>query len=445
MLFFIISDQASAGIHLTLARVLQAAFLAMLFLRLSLKHTRLIVPNSVFYLYRYYTIYILLLVAASLSGLVFYGTYTLNNPYRVDYSSFVVEVIRGPFTRPLFEVVIIVYYLFYFVVLPMYMCKSEKELSYLFRWVIRTFYFMLCVGFLDLISNLLGWGYIPKHLVNTEFGYVGLRFHALLGEPRDAVPYLVFGLAVIYLWRALVSKRRVSFVLLPVVLLAVLLTQSASGAIGFGIGAVGMLIYFSLKSLRKLVLGIVVVGLLLAMVGVLVKFSPRLLLYIEVFSDLWTILNSGEKLPYLAAVQSSNVLPFWNMWINLKELNVMPVIFGSGIGTTSIINNNLSAGLIEGATSEIMNPHAQITRIVFESGLVGFLIYLSIFINPVKKFLRTLPANQDWNFIMFLFLLGVSLSHRSTTIFIYLGIIMSLLTNWSGKLGQSEAVATFRR
>lgn len=430
MLFFVLAEGTDAGINLTLARLVQASFIMMFFARLLLRNTTWVIPNPGFFLYRYFTIYLLLLAAATFTGLFVFDTYTLTTLEKYDDSTFAVQALRGLYTRPFFEVLILLYYFLYFVVLPKYMIRSQEEFDYLFKWLIRGLYFMLFVGFADLVFQLLGWGYIPKHMIHTEFGYVGFRFHALLGEPRDAFPYLLFGLGVIYVRRGLAPNTRVPLALVAVVLLAVLCTQSGSGAIGLVLGALGVLVYFSVRSFPKLVLGLLVVVVVSAFAGLLVSVSPRLLLYVEMFSDLWATLNAGERLPYLAEVQSPNVLPFWQMWLNLKELNLVPVMFGSGIGTTSISNNNLSAVLIEGATPELTNPHAQITRVVFESGVAGLLIYVRIFLYPVGKLVRTIPRYRNLVVITFLLLLGVSLSHRSTTIFIYLGIVISLLVNW---------------
>lgn len=444
LLFFVILDQNDTGVNLTLARVLQAAFVTTLFLGRLLPNAKWTMPNPKFPLFRNFSIYVFLLVIASIFGVLFYGTYKLDAPYTLEHSSFVVEAIRGPYTRPFFEFLILLYYFFYYVVMPKYMFRSRMEFDYLFKWVILTFYFMLFIGLPEVMFNYLEWGYIPKHSTHTEFGYVGERFHAFLGEPRDAFPYLLFGLAVVYIRSTIVPNTRLPRALLPSVFLALVMTQSASGIIGLGLSAFGVLIYFSLKSFRRFVWAAVVVGGLVPLTIFLVSLSPRMNDYIQAFSDVWAILNSGEQLPYLAAVQSSNFLPFWNMWLNLKALNWLPVFFGSGLGTTSIVNNNLTALFIEDSSSELMNANAQITRIVFESGLIGFLVYLNVFINPVKKFLEKFSRNKRANFILFVLLLGASLGHRSATIFIYLGIVIALLTNWPGKNGQSETVATFR-
>jgi len=430
LLFFVILDQNDTGVNLTLARVLQSAFLVLQLVRLSTGRAELGVPSPLQPMFRNYSLYVLLLLASSLLGVFVYGSYNLANTYTLEHSSFLVEAIRGPNTRPFFELVILVYYFVYFVVLPKYMIKSHAELRYLFKWVIRVFYVMLAVGLLDVFSNSLGGPYIPKHSVHMEAGYVGVRFHGLAGEPRDAFAYLLFGLAMVYLRSTLVQTKRVPRMLGPLVLVALVMTQSASGVIGLGITAVGVLIYFSLRSVRKLVVSLVVVGSLVWLTTYLVWLSPRLVAYSDAFADVWVVLNAGGQFSFLVATESSNFLPFWNMWLNAKELNVLPVLLGSGLGSTNIINNNLSALFIEDSSSELMNANAQITRIIYESGIIGFFVYVNVFVAPFKVLLGRFTAHRVANFVLFAVLLGASLGHRSSTVFVYLGIVVAVVSNW---------------
>jgi len=430
MLFFVLSEGADAGVNLTIARLVQAAFVMVFGAKLLLSSSAWVVPNPGFFLYRYFTRYVLLLAVASFAGMFVFDTYTLGGLRTYEDSTLIAQALRGQYSRPFFEVVILFYYFLYFVVLPRYLIKSQEEFRYLFKWLIRVLYFMLFFGFLDLVIQLLGWGYIPKHMIQTQAGYVGERFHAFLGEPRDAFPYLLFCLCFLYIRRGLVPDSKVSLLLVTLISLALLCTQSGSGAVGLAFGAIGIAIYFSFRSLRKFVLGIVVVAAVSALTVLSVVLSPRLLLYVDMFSDLWDILNTGEKLPVLLGMQSANFLPFWKMWTNLMDFNFVPVFFGSGIGSTSIVNNNLSAAYIEDASSQLMNPHAQITRIAYESGIFGFLLYVMVFYYPVKMLVAKIPRYRDSIVISFFLLLGVSLGHRSTTIFIYLGIVISVLSNW---------------
>lgn len=435
LLFFLLSDEVQVGIGLTLARLVQAAFLVVFVLRLAVTNNRWILPNPGFYLYRLFTIYFVLLIASSFAGFLLYDSYALHNVPPRDGSPVSAQVLRGAYSRPFVEIVILFYYFGYFVLLPKYLITTKQQFAYLFKWLVRIFYLMLAVGFADLFLQLAGLGYIPKFMVGTEFGHVGFRFHGLVGEPRDAFPYLLFGLAVMYLRAALYPGAAIARGLLPVVVLAMVLTQSGSGAMGLALGACAVLIYFCMQSVRRLITGIVLIAAVLVCTAVLVSMSPRLLDYVEMFSQLWGMLNAGDTLPYLAVVQSSDFLPFWQMWVYLRQFDLGPVLFGSGIGSTSITNNNLSAAFIEDSTSDLMNAKSQITRVVFETGLVGFLIYVAIFIRPMRELLKRLPRNGTTNalFIVFLLLLGASLSHRTTTIFIFVGIVLAVVTHWPGR------------
>lgn len=442
LLFFVILDQNVTGVNLTLARLFQGVFVTVFLLGRLIATREWSFPNPRSPLFINFTVYASLLIAASVVGGLIFGTYTLNLPYTYEYSSFLVKIIRSPDTRPFFEFLILFYYFTYYVVMPRYMVRSRAEFDYLINWIIRMLYIMLIIGLPEVVVNYLGWGYIPKHSVHIEFGYVGERFHALLGEPRDAFPYLLFGLSIVYLRNTVNPERRIPSLLVPAVFVALVMTQSVSGVIGLGLSAVGLLVYFSVKSLRRFLLAVLAIILIAPIVSFFVSLSPRMLEYVDAFSNIWEILNAGEQLPYLVAVQSSNFLTFWNMWLNIKSVNWFPVLLGSGSGATNIVNNNLAAVFIEDSYSDLMNANAQITRILFESGVIGFLIYLHIFIRPVRQFLANYKRNLRTNFILFALLLGASLGHRSSTIFIYLGIVITILSNWSGV---TEGAGNIRR
>lgn len=190
LLFFVVSDQDRTGVNLTFSRLFQACFILVLFLRYTLRVGRVVIPNPLFSHYRYFSIYLTLLLLSSVTGLIYFDAYVLNNQYENWTLVEISDLIRGPYSRPLIEIFILFYYFIYYIILPKYIITSREKIEYLFKWLIKIFKLMLLLGFLDLAMQLTTGWFIPKHLSHADFGYVGLRFHALLGEPRDAVPYL---------------------------------------------------------------------------------------------------------------------------------------------------------------------------------------------------------------------------------------------------------------
>ena len=292
----------------------------------------------------------------------------------------------------------------------------------------RAFYFCLILGFLDLFFAYFGSGFIPRHLVDTpSWVSVGVRFHGIAGEPRDAFPYLIFGLLIIQI-KATLLDQKTPWILLPMVVLALLSTQSGSGVVGIALGAVIFALFnfnltrFSAGKLKA----IFAIILTLVLVAYSVSQTDRLREYYFAFLDINDLLSSGAELPYLVVVQSNNIFPLWVTLQNLLNFNLLPVLFGSGMGSSAIVNSNL--GDFGGA---IANSHAQITRTIFESGFVGLWLYILFFYTPFKILLKHLPkVNRQFFYIVFFMLLGTSLGHRSTTIFVFTGIVISICQIW---------------
>ena len=430
LLFFVVLDQDSTGVNLSYGRLLQAAFLTILLLRYASRASKLVLPNPMHPLYRYFSIYLMLLLLSSAAGLIFYGSYDLLNMYEDWNLSAFSDAIRGPSYRPLFELIILFYYFFYYIVLPKYVINTNEKIEYFFKRIIRIFHLMLFLGFLDLVMQLtIGW-YVPKHSSNMEFGYVGLRFHALLGEPRDAVPYLFFALSMVYMWRSINNDLRSNRNLVVLCVAALVMTQSVSGLVGLGLTAVGLTFFYISTSTRKLIWTMAITIVLATFAVHLMSFSPRMMEYYDAFSGVLEVLNEGGELPVLAAFQVSNFLPLWAMWKDINQLNLMPVLFGSGIGSVSLVNNNLIRFFVKEASGGLFNPNAQITRIIYESGLIGTLVYIYAMYYPVKIFLNKYTSNHNINLLLFMLLMGAALGHRSTTVFIYVGIVIVLITNW---------------
>ena len=99
-------------------------------------------------------------------------------------------------------------------------------------------------------------------------------------------------------------------------------------------------------------------------------------------------------------------------------MNLLPLFIGTGLGTTSILNGYVIS------ESGILNPHANIIRVFFESGLIGTILFIIAFVAPlyrIEAFLKT----RSIVFYMLL-MLGISFGHRSSAVFTFLGIIIAI-------------------
>lgn len=424
LMFFVLTDPHQTGSSFTLSRLLQI-LIGIYFVAFVVKK-RIIIPNPSYKFYILYSRYIVVGLFSSVLGAAFFGSYVLSSSSdNTDVSTVAAQILRGPYSRPFIEVLISVYYFVYFVVVPRYVLKTTVELKYIIDLIINFFKFSLAFGILDVVQHLVtGVNFIPRHLVDSAYVELGTRYHGIAGEPRDAFPYLVFGLAMCFLRSALFQQVSPSKAVIFFTALALLLTQSASGIIGVGF-ALCIYIITELKlnfvRLAK-IFGIFTIIISIAIITVI--NTDRLFDYIVAAEGLYDVLKAKDELHPMMLAQSSNIFPLWQILLYLKDFNLLPVIFGSGFGSASFINNNL------GGTMELINPQSNAVRLFFEVGILGFWLYLASQLLLIRR-LKTIlgPTCGQKFYYLAILLTGICLGHRSTTIFILCGIALAIISN----------------
>lgn len=430
LLFFVLWDRLTAGISGNLSRILQIVVILGLILRNVMRPGPLVMIRFSSKLYRNYAIFATLAVVAGIVGALS-GAYHVPATFATEQveQSLFAAMLNSPLVRPLFEYVILVYQLVYFIVLPRYLMKDESAIDYFFSAFKKMFWISLVLGFIDLAFAMTGVGLVPRHIADWRF--VGARFHGLAGEPRDAFVYLFLGLALLHL-ESYRKGRKLSKLLVFTVIASALLTQSASGLIGVTI----FIVLFSVDSLvtrmdvRRLLLVTSVLVIVPCVIYGAVNSSERLLMYIESASDLWDLLESGTALPYLMMVQSPNIYPLYDLTVKAREMNILPILLGSGMGSASAVNNHYASF----ASGELLNPNSQLVRSLFEYGLVGTFFFIRSFVYPVKQLTRTMERKDRSVFIVLaLLLMGCFLGQRSAAPFIYLGIFFAVFAPRSSR------------
>jgi len=150
--------------------------------------------------------------------------------------------------------------------------------------------------------------------------------------------------------------------------------------------------------------------------------SKRVFAYYSGFENLYSTLESGAGMQPPLSFAANNIYPIWHRWTEVLELNITPIILGTGLGSTSVINN-IYYGLTDRESIQIMNPNANVIRIIYGSGILGTLIYIAAFILPIKRLI--LPRKIFFKIIVFMFIiLGSSFAHRTVTPFLFLGVIL---------------------
>jgi hypothetical protein len=425
LLFFILLPSTAIGLPITLSRVFQAAFLILYVLNIFSKRKGIPIINPL-KTYNFHLIcYCVLIFISSAIGWQF-GSYSIDPSNVSNYSEVDTHIsFSGGYLRLAFEGFILIYYFVYFVILPRFFICSKMQLSYLFKWMVRVFYFVIIMGLIDFLANVLGFDLIPRHLVDSGWVQVGRRFHSIVGEPRDAFVYLLFGLSILYLMAGLNLKKPPRRIVVVLILFCAMLTQSFSGVIGLILG-LGLFVVFTKPNVKNYTALFSLLCISLLALYLSFDNSVRIQGYVNMIITLPEVMLLGNPLPYLIVVQSPDVVPFWLFLQKLIEFDFYSILFGSGIGSASYATNNF----MEAVTFQINNPRAQITRLLFESGVIGLYIYLIILIKPVQR-LRPIVKKNCWVGLWYssLLLFGGMLGHRSNLGIIFAGIALAIIIN----------------
>lgn len=427
LLFFVLIEAQNAfAIPFTVSRFLQF-YLVLIFFLKSVYLCKITIiknsfTNSFILSYSYLTIYIFLI---SILGLL-----SSHYSYKelADYwsESKVYDGILGKKNlRPTFEIFLFIYYFIYFVLIPKYIFRTSYHLNYFFKMFFRVAIIIIFVGILDSFFNLiLNIDLIPRHLVDSRWVHMLWRFHSFCGEPRDAVVYLFFLLAIYSLYCS-INKKNISKKFVLLIILCVILTQSISGYIGFFIGLLGLFfLRFSIKTFFVSLVGLNFFIFLLVILLELNSFS-RLSNAYEAIIMIPQYLESKGVLPESLIPQGPDIIPLWIMWLKIKSFDLFHVIFGHGFGSASFAINNFSnyfAGL--------NNPRSNLVRYFFEIGLLGTLIYTFVLFKPIYR-IKFIIQKAYYNqiFISSVLLFFSILSHRSNLFLVFLGIVLAIITN----------------
>lgn len=427
LLLFVFADRSRYGITIALGRTLQTVVLILVALKLPLAlvgdrdpQTRVVLPPS--HLWRRYAIYVALAVVAGIVGLAS-GAYSI--PVVLEFNpgeSKLAQEVNAVDFRPLVEYVIVLFYYAYFVLLTPIILHTRAHLDYFFRAFRLMLIWCLVIGFADLVAiTLFGIHRLPRHLADGVM--VGARFHGLAGEPRHAFVYLFLALALLHA-RAYLNGARVSRRLSAAMLVAAVLTQSASGLVGIGcfVALYAMDTLWTLKPRAYFRLAAIVA---LAAAGAYgaARASDRVSGYFEATRSVWDALENQKELPGLLQFQKSEIYPLYDLARDARGGRWWPVFMGSGLGSASAVNNRLAVSGIEG----LSNPNSQAVRTLYESGLIGSLFFVSAFVAPVKRWTAVMPLKQRRRFVvMMLLVLGCAFGVRGTAAYIYLGILAAV-------------------
>ena len=371
--------------------------------------------------------FMVFMILAFISGI--YGV--INNYYSINNFVSLYNTLYSPsnlfnvWPRAVGEYVINIYYFIYFSIMTPLIINDEKLLNYFFNTFRMILFVFLLLGFLDLFAvGFFGYDLIPRHFIDGR--YVGFRFHSFAGEPRDAFIYLIYSFFVLRISNLFNNKSKIDKFLFIFIIISIPLTQSASGLIGITLSLL-LITFFSINkiSLKKILNWLIIIPLVILVIYVTIENSYRLVLYKEALFALYGILESGSNIPLVLQGQMPNIYPIWDRFLDIKNFNILPILLGTGFGSSSVLNNSFIY------TQEVLNPHSNIIRLFYENGFIGLSVFILAFIKPIKNFNLDHKLKNKFIFMM-LFILGCFLAHRSSTPYIFLGLLISF--NYSSYL-----------
>ncbi|MDD3883611.1 MAG: hypothetical protein PHW66_01635 [Gallionella sp.] len=409
------------GLQPGASRFLQALVLILVLLKFI---------NGKFNIRRQFYYWYYLWIYAALIGFligIFQGLYfgNIGSAAAVDDSE--VSNIRttlGPITATFLEYIIALYYFFYYVVIAPYFLRNHAAINYFFRVFIFLLILCLIVGYIDYFFTSKGIYIIYKSILDPTSTNVGNRFHGLAGEPRHAFSYLLLAFSLLYVRHYIEGTAKPSKIVVIAILGALLLTKSFTGVISivlFCILAVGYIIR-SLKVasyIRYIPLSIAFIF----PVYYLAINDDRISTYMDSMSTLWYQLHDIGELSWPLSLQGRTIYPIYDLIDKTLNFNILPVIFGSGFGSSSIVSN-----IYSGSNAYlILNPSSQFVRIVFETGILGLILFFKAFWVPVTQMANKYSkANLRKISLITLLVIASGLAQRHVAMYIYLGVVLSM-------------------
>ena len=366
---------------------------------------------------KYMIIFVFILILASIVYLITGGYSSGIEEFQSYAQVSYIDATLAAYKVPFREFSVYLYLIFYYLILSQVFIKSDRAIKYFFKVFEPIFYIAILLGVIALCFSLNEYQLFSRQFNYGERVYIGVRFHGIFGEPRDAAAALLFGLAILNLKQIFFMNSSFSNFKLVLIIFLLLMTQSGS----FVISILFIPFLYLLLYPRKIeLLNVKMIMSLIFIISVfflIIFFTERVNAYYEQILLLPEYLKNGIEVPYHIGTQLVNIYPLWLMYIKLINLDLFSFIFGSGVGSTAIERYPFFY-------KDLSNPHAQFTRLIFETGIAGIIVWCHILFAPVKSFINILPKNK-WQsmFFYFILLLAISLAHRTHLIFIYISIV----------------------
>ncbi len=320
------------------------------------------------------------------------------------------------------ETLIFLFQLFYYLYLPLYIFKSAASILLFFKLFFFVFFLHFIGGIIDLALNYFDLDFLGRFIVNDQT-FAKFRFNGLAGEPRDAFAFNMVAISLVFARFWFDEKFVPNKTLICLIFVVAILTASTSGFFSITFALLLMFVFAlprlfvpkSSKDFTKFLLYTISVVLL---TGTFLIF-PRFLTHIDAIYGL----SSGVVNQNFSALegQQTNFYPLIGFLQNLKEFNLLKVAFGSGLGSSAQINAAMSQ------SGEALNPHAQISRLIYDLGALGSLTFVLCFMKIASlKSPCTTKRQESLLRIGGILVLGSFLGHRSDCFWVFFAAVVAM-------------------
>lgn len=277
-------------------------------------------------------------------------------------------------------------------------------------WLSKGLWIGLAVGYVDFVAAGFGLDLIARDMV--DFVHVGVRWHGIFGEPRDAAVTLIvwwFLLCVFrdgFLRTANRTTKKNSF-LLAAVGVAFVLTFSASGLLGITCGAISYLMFS--RNYEKRLSYLAAFSVFFVLYFVLVDFQyfdDRVHKYFHAIANVRAEDYTGV-IPPLLGGQIHNIYPVV-LFLGRIMSDQLAMVFGSGFGSVILTNMDLLR-----FRSEVAVPAGFLPIIINDFGLLGIGYLTWIFLSGRRNLLSITSTSRDRLFLFFCLAFSASLFHKT--------------------------------
>lgn len=333
-------------------------------------------------------------------------------------SLFRLELLSSSLTVFIEIIKYIFYYIFYVYLTRLF--NNKLNLFFIYKFLYYFLYFVIIFGLLEFVINIfLSQNFIPRQL-NYGFRdeYIGLRFHSILGEPRDAASTLIILISIILIFELFLYEKIKSIYLLAITFICSLLTFSTTLLFCFSLIFIFFLIYNKNFKISFLVFIIFLfLSLFLFLLSSKVEGYFTDLFLLPFFIDSHLAIKDLNIEPQLI-----NIMPIFLFLKELFSLHIYEFLFGYGLDASSHI-------LYEGYQNIGDKPHSQLSRLLYDLGITGLFAYIFILNFYMKTFLKFYSKNKLLILLSFIIFLSASLAHRTGSFFILIMITQLIYLN----------------